>query len=51
MNIHPFVQLVAVIWFFAALATFRTKDSDCIAVAGIVTVCAGIGYLFLHSHP
>ena len=46
---HPFVQLVTVIWVCAAFATWKTKDSECLLIAGIVTALAGFGYMLHHA--
>jgi hypothetical protein len=47
MQIHPFVQLVFVFWFFGAIACFATKDSDPIGAAATLTLIAGAVYLFI----
>lgn len=44
---NPFVQLVAVIWFFGAVACYFTGVASPILICGIVTVIAGPGYCML----
>lgn len=43
------VKLILGIWFCAALGSFATKDADCFAWAGIVTILIGIGYLIIND--
>ena len=44
---NPWLILMAIIWGSCAIASLRSKDSEAMGHATVITICIGLGYLFL----